>query len=92
MKELEDLTDVERSVLTMSYLTLNKSSHCHQPKERILNKIVNINPKLKKKAFDKLVSNGFLRKHPTRRNTTYELTKKGLKAAYKHIGDNFNNL
>ena len=92
MKELEDLTDAEKSVLMRSYLTLEQSLKCHRPKLKILKKIVKMDPKLKKKAFDKLVSNEFLRKHPTRRSTTYELTKKGLKAANKHIRDNFNNL
>ena len=92
MKELEDLTDAERSVLMMSYLTLGKSLHCHQPKESILNRIIKMDPKLKKKAFNKLITNGFLRKQPTGRSTTYELTRKGLKAADKHIRDNFNNL
>ena len=92
MKELEDLTFAEKSVLARSYLTLDRSLHCHQPKLKILKKVVNMNPRLKKKAFDKLVSNGFLRKHPAGRSTTYELTKKGLKAADKHIRDNFNNL
>jgi len=92
MKELEDLTNAELSVLTISYLTLDKSLRCHQPKERILKKVVNMDPKVKKKAFDKLVSNWFLRKNPTGRSTTYELTRKGLKAADKHIRDNFNNL
>ena len=92
MKELEDLTPAEKSILIMAYYTLDRSLSNHQPKQRFLKKIINMNPKVKKKAFNSLVSNGFLRKHPTGRSTTYELTKKGLKAADKHIRDNFNNL
>ena len=92
MKELEDLTPAEISILVIAYNVLNHSLHDHRPKQMILKKIVNMNPQLKKKAFNSLISNGFLRKHPTGRNTTYELTKKGLKAADKHIRENFNNL
>lgn len=92
MKELEDLNPAEKAVLTIAYQTLNKSLGNHQPKFQILNKIVGMNPKVKKKAFDKLISNGFLRKHPTKRNVTYELTRKGLKAANQHIRENFNHL
>jgi predicted transcriptional regulator len=91
MKELEDLTPAEKSILVIAYQTLNKSLSAHQPKQRILKKIINMNPKIKKKAFNSLVSNGFLRKHPTGRNVTYELTPKGLKAANQHIRENFNN-
>ena len=92
MKELEDLTPSEKSVLTTAYHRLDSGLSSHQTKQKILKKVVNMNPRVKKKAFDKLVSNGFLRKHPAGRSTTYELTRKGLKAADKHIRENFNNL
>ena len=92
MKELKDLTPAEKAVLIVAYYTLDRSLSSHQPKQRFLKKIIEMNPKVKKKAFNSLVSNGFLRKHPTGRNTTYELTQKGLKAADQHIRENFNNL
>lgn len=91
-KELEDLTDAEKSVLLMSYTTLNKSIGCHQPKQRVFKKIVNMKHRVKDKAFKTLISNQFLRKHPTGRNTTYQLTPKGKAAAEKHIKENFNEI
>lgn len=92
LKELEDLTDAEKSILVISYSTLNKSINCHQPKQRIFKKVINMKHRVKNKAFDSLVSNGFLREHPTSRNTTYQLTLKGLKAADRHIRENFNQI
>ena len=92
MKELKDLTDAEKSVLIVSYFKLDKSLSCHQPKQKIFKGITNIKPNLRNRAFKSLVSNGFLREHPTKGNTTYNLPLKGLKAANQHIRDNFNNL
>ena len=92
MKELDELTEVEKSVLIVSSIKLNHSLKCHQPKQVILKGIINMNPKIRNKAFKSLVSNGFLVIHPTGRSTTYELTQKGLVAVDKLIKDNFNNL
>ena len=91
-ENLEDLTPPEKSVLATAYHILHRSLSSHQTMQRILKKVVDINPKLKKKAFNELVSNMFLRKHPTKKSTTYELTRKGLKAADKHIREDSNNL
>ena len=46
MKNFEDLTKDEKSVLVMAYFTLNKSLHSHQPREKILKKIIDMNPKI----------------------------------------------
>lgn len=92
MLELGDLNNIQKTVLMTSYNVLNQSLSNHQTKQKILKSIVSNNPKLSKltkKAFDKLVSNGFLSKHPTGKSTTYNLTLKGLKAGNKLLNDNF---
>ncbi|MHA1195764.1 MAG: hypothetical protein ACTSRH_04420 [Promethearchaeota archaeon] len=87
MKELEDLTDVEKAVLVVACKKLNGSTNCHQTRQRILKGVQNVRPRLKNKAFQSLVSNGFLREHPTKGSTTYNLTQKGLISAYKLLND-----
>ncbi len=81
MKELKDLNNVQKSVL-MGFGYMNKFSlGAHNPKEPVIKKLNRkMNPKHVKKAFQFILSNGFIKKHPTCRKTTYELTEKGLKA------------
>lgn len=80
MKELDDLIEAEEIVLFMACQVLNYSLTARVPKKRITNKIRNMPPKYLKNAFKSLVSNGFLRLHPSGRNPTYQLTRKGMKA------------
>lgn len=92
MLELQDLNNIQKTVLMTAYNVLNQSISSHQTKQKILKSIVTNNPKLSKltkKAFDKLVSNEFLKKHPTRKSTTYNLTAKGLKAGNEMLKQNF---
>jgi len=64
MKELEDLTDVQKTVL-VAFCDANKwSLSSHIPLEAIKNKVRKLNPKRAKKAISVLVSNGFIMKHP----------------------------
>ena len=79
MKELEDLTDVQKTVL-VAFCDANKwSLSSHIPKEAIKGKVKKLNPKRVKKAISVLVSNGFIMKHPTKHKITYQLSQKGLK-------------
>lgn len=80
MKELDDLNEAEEVVLFIACQVLNYSLSAHVPKKAITNKIKNMHPKYLKKAFKSLISNGFLRLHPSGRNPTYQLTRKGMKA------------
>ena len=80
MKELDDLIEAEEVVLFMSCQVLNYSLTARVPKKRITNKIRDMRPKYLKNAFKSLVSNGFLILHPSGRNPTYQLTRKGMKA------------
>ena len=70
MKELEELTEAEEVVLFMACQILDYSLIARVPKQRITKKVRNMPPKYLKKAFKSLVSNGFLRLHPSGRNPT----------------------
>ena len=80
MKELDDLTEAEEVVLFMACQVLDYSLSAHVPKKAITNKIKDLHPKYLRKAFNSLLSNGFLVEHPARRNITFGLTRKGMKA------------
>lgn len=80
MKELDDLIEPEESVLLIACHILDYSLSAHVPKKAITNKIKDMHPKYLRKAFNSLVSNGFLVEHPAKKNTTYGLSKKGLNA------------
>jgi len=80
MKELEKLTETEKSVLLACYDANNFSLSSHVPKEAIMRRLRNLNPKYRKKAFNVLLSSGFILKKPTGKKITYGLTKKGLTA------------
>ena len=75
----------------MACQVLDYSLSAHVPKKAITNKIKGMHPKYLRKAFNSLVSNGFIVEHPAKRSTTYELSKKGLKAGtvlyHRKIGD-----
>lgn len=84
MKELEDLTEIERAVLLACCNANNFSLGSHVSIERIMRRLdKKIQRKYAKKDFKKLISNGFIVKHPTRGSMTYELSPKGLKAGNK---------
>jgi len=90
-RKLEDLTGPEISILSTAYYILDKSLHAHVVKAKILKKVRDVSPKLKKKAFKSLVSGGFLRKWPTGGSITYGLNSKGKKAIEKYLRANINN-
>lgn len=83
MTDLEDLSEDEKSVLLACCDANNFSLGSHVPKEAIMRKLQKLNPKYKKKAFNKLLSKGLIFKHPTKRQATYQLSKYGL-----NIGNN----
>ncbi|MFX0104347.1 MAG: hypothetical protein ACFE75_02510 [Candidatus Hodarchaeota archaeon] len=82
MKELEDLNETEKAVLFACCDANNFSLKSRVPIEAIA-KRVQISGKFFKKVIRLLLSNGFIREHPSGRKTTYELTRKGWKAGYK---------
>lgn len=80
MKELEELTDIEKAVL-LACCNANKFSlSSHVPKEAIMRGLRNLPPKYRKKGFNVLLTNGFIIKKPTGGQKTYRLSTKGLKA------------
>ncbi len=80
MKELEDLNTFERAVLLACCKANNYSLGSHVPLGAITRKIRGVSHKYIKKVMKLLVSNGFVITHPTRRNVTYQMSKKGLEA------------
>ncbi|MFW9972969.1 MAG: hypothetical protein ACFFDF_22480 [Candidatus Odinarchaeota archaeon] len=92
MKEVDDLIEQEEIVLFIACQVLDYSLSAHVPKKAITNKIKDMNPKYLRKAFNSLISNGFLVEHPTRRNITYGLTPKGLRAGTIIYHRKFGNL
>jgi len=84
MKELEDLTETEKTVLFVCCDANNFSLGSHIPIEAITKRVKKeIRSKYIKISIKKLISNGFIIKHPTRGKMTYQLSKMGLKAGYK---------
>jgi len=87
MKELEDLTEIEKAVLLACCDANNFSLGSHVPIEAIKRRIGGIEGKNKAKYINnvitKLLSNGFIIKKPTKNQTTYQLSKKGLEACNK---------
>lgn len=86
LKELEDLTALERAML----LTCCDANHYalkrHVPIQALLRRINKSLKKDAKKTIKTLVSNGFLNAHPTKGGMTYGLTKKGLEAGNRLRG------
>ena len=81
LKELEDLNEIERQILLICGDATKLSTNCHVPLKAIKIRLRNTHPKVFKKAFNTLRSNGFIIKHPvSRAGVTYKLSPKGLKA------------
>lgn len=88
MRELEDLDDIDKAIL-LACCDANKFSlKCHVSIPVILKKLENRLAPYFKKRFKKLCSDGFMVKHPVGHKTTYNLSKKGLKAG-NQLKDNF---
>jgi len=83
MKDFEELTDLEKSVLLIWGNELDFSTTNHRQREKINKRIDAILPDIKHKdkiRINKtLINSGFIVRHPTRRSKTYELSHYGLK-------------
>ena len=80
LKELAELNQHERYILFICGDTCGYSLSCRVPLNAIKTRLRRMRPKTFRRSFHTLLSNGFVRKHPSSRNPTYELTRKGLKA------------
>lgn len=91
MSDPNSLTPFELDVLIAFCDACNYSTKCHQPSEKIIKRINKSAGKNIKKVLKKLVSKGFVVRHPTRGGMTYEPTKeaiqlvKGLEGDFKII-------
>ncbi len=83
MKVFEQLTKVEKSILLIWGNYLNFSTKAHYPLERVKKKIKVTLPiipdKDVKRVIRSLITSGFICRHKTGGNKTYELTPYGLK-------------
>ena len=78
MKELEDLTETEKVVLLVCCNVNNFSLGSHIPIEAIkIGVKKEIRSKYVKISIKKLISNGFIIKHPTRGKQHTNLVKRG---------------
>ncbi|MHA1632122.1 MAG: hypothetical protein ACTSXC_04845 [Candidatus Freyarchaeota archaeon] len=73
----EKLTRMERAVLTALAEAVGYSLHAHVPKKYILNKLPKHLRPDASKVLGKLRANGYIQIHPTKGETTYQLTRKG---------------
>ncbi|KKN58653.1 hypothetical protein LCGC14_0550200 [marine sediment metagenome] len=92
MKIFEELTPYEKSVLLIWGKELDFCMTAHYPIQRIKKKIKFTLPKLKNKDLTRinktLMASGFILKHPTGRNTTYNLSREGLRCCEILKNDN----
>jgi len=79
MKEFEDLTEIERRVLVQFCQANNYSLSSHIPIEAVNLNIRGVHPKHIRRAVKELISSGFILKHPTGRQTTYKISRDGLR-------------
>ena len=94
MKELKDLNDIEETILMACCDACDFGLSAHVPKGEIQKRAKLKNPKYFKKGFRTLLTNGFIREHPTRKNRTYQLNQKGLdggRILHQKILDSLNN-
>ncbi len=85
MKEFEDLTQIELRILVRFCEANNYSLSSHVPIEAVNLKLKGENSKYIRhkyirRAIEELRASGFIVKHPTGRQTTYNISKKGLRA------------
>ena len=78
MADPNSLTPYELEVLIACCDVCNYSPKCHQPIEYIVKRIDKSAGKLVKRVVKKLVSKGFIIKHPTGGGMTYEPSKAAI--------------
>ena len=83
MKTFEELNPMEKAVFLIWGKQLDFTTTAHFPIQKINKKIKRVLPKLKDKDIRRinrtLITSGFILEHPTRRNTTYNLSHEGLR-------------
>jgi len=81
-KELEDLNETEQEILLASCDACSFTLSKRVPIQEIKKRVSYSHQRYFKKGFKTLLANGFIRKHPSGRNVTYELNRKGRDAGY----------
>lgn len=79
---IDELTELEMAVLTSICSATNGSKSAHVPAQHFMRKFNN-QMKMAKRALHNLVSLGYVTKHPTSGEMTYELTNNGFLACKK---------
>ena len=87
---INELTELETAVLVSICKATDGSKSAHVPKQYFMKKFQNQST-LAKRALHNLISSGYVIKHPTGGEMTYELTQRGFEVC-KAIRDQLRNL
>jgi len=77
LAETESLTELQKAILVSLCKATGGSKKAHLPEAYFLNK-PQFRTSQAKRAFKELISLGYIKKHPTRGETTYELTEESF--------------
>jgi len=76
------LTDFERDILVKLCLETNMAKTAHLPEHVLVRRFPNMGHRVRK-ALSKLISKGYVARHPTRSEMTYQLTAIGWEECRK---------
>ncbi len=71
------ITDFERAVLVKLCQETNMAKAAHLPEHVLVHRFPNLGHRVRK-ALNKLASKGYVARHPTRNEMTYQLTDFGI--------------
>lgn len=71
------LTDFERAVLAKLCQEASMAKAAHLPEHVLVHRFPNLGHKVRK-ALTRLASKGYVARHPTRNEMTYQLTESGI--------------
>jgi predicted transcriptional regulator len=71
------ITDFERAVLVKLCQETTMAKAAHPPEHILVHRFPNLGHRVRK-ALNKLVSKGYVARHPTRNEMTYQLTDIGI--------------
>ncbi|HPE52225.1 MULTISPECIES: hypothetical protein [Methanothrix] len=71
------ITDFERAILVKLCQETGMAKAAHLPEHVLVRRFPNLGHRVKK-ALGKLVSKGYVARHPTRNEMTYQLTELGI--------------
>lgn len=76
------ITDFERDILVKLCQATNTAKAAHVPEHVLVRRFPNLGHRVRK-ALSKLISKGYVARHPTRNEMTYQLTEIGWEECRK---------